>query len=140
MEIRNKNAYGPTNQDEIKEFEETLGLRLPDDFKAFLLEYNGGRPVNNIHPAVNTDIHWMLGLNKDPLWSSLYFNVETYANRLPKSTIPIAGDSGGNLFVMRLDETDYGMIGFWTHDTGSGIIEPLASSFMEFTNQLIPDE
>lgn len=134
--IREPNKFGELNIDSIELFELRFGVSLPEDYKQFLLSTNGGRPVDNIHPKVQTDVHWFLGLNKEPLWSSLYFNIEIYASRLPPGTIPIAGDSGGNLFVMRLDGEADGTIGFWSHEQESSVIEPLATNFTQFLMQL----
>ncbi len=38
----NLNAFGKATEESIEELEEFLGFLLPEDYKNFLSEYNGG--------------------------------------------------------------------------------------------------
>src|SRR5689334_6244861 len=46
-EIRDANRYGPLTEDRLAQLEARLKARLPDDYRAFLLTHNGGRPALN---------------------------------------------------------------------------------------------
>ena len=45
--IHNSLPAGTTNESAIQEFEKLIGHRLPDDYREFLLEFNGGHPEPN---------------------------------------------------------------------------------------------
>jgi cell wall assembly regulator SMI1 len=133
------NPFGATNLEEIQAFELQFGIKLPLAMKSFLLYSNGGRPVNNIQPILQTDIHWILGLNESPNWASLQGQINLFSDKLPPNTIPIAGDSSGNLFLIQLEGEHSGRIGFWPLDEGTHIVTPIANDFEEFLNSLISD-
>ena len=42
-----KDIYGSVDEEEILKFEEEIGFKLPNDYKKFLINYNGGRPEGN---------------------------------------------------------------------------------------------
>ena len=42
-----KNIYGSVDEKEILKLEEEIGFKLPNDYKEFLINYNGGRPNCN---------------------------------------------------------------------------------------------
>lgn len=134
------NPYGAIGTGEIDEFEAKNDLYLPADYRDFLLHSNGGRPMKNVHPGVQTDVHWIFGLNSAPEWASLQAQMDLYANRLPAHVLPFAGDSAGNLFVMHLDAETPGAISFWSHETDSQELEPVAPTLSEFLQQLVSDQ
>ncbi|MED9612199.1 SMI1/KNR4 family protein, partial [Escherichia marmotae] len=41
------NAKDPATSESISDFEGKIGSKLPDDYKNFLLKYNGGQPLPN---------------------------------------------------------------------------------------------
>src|SRR4051812_7655568 len=45
MEIRDANRYGPLTEERLRQLEAKLRGRLPEDYRAFLLRHNGGRPT-----------------------------------------------------------------------------------------------
>jgi hypothetical protein len=115
MEIINTNSK-KLSLEEISDFEKVNDIVLPSDYKNFMLEYNGGQPVpdNNIHPP--TVVRYLLGMNNESFSISLYKHIDTYKNRLPLSTFPIATDPLGNLFIMSLHPEGHGHIYFWDHE------------------------
>ena len=40
----------PLSAEDVQAIEAQIGVRLPDDYKAFLLRHNGGRPRPNAFP------------------------------------------------------------------------------------------
>lgn len=42
--IHDSNKYGKLTERRLAKLEKQLGVRLPDDYRAFMLEHNGGRP------------------------------------------------------------------------------------------------
>lgn len=45
LEIRDANRFGPLTEDRLEMLEAELNGHLPDDYRAFLLQHNGGRPT-----------------------------------------------------------------------------------------------
>ena len=144
MQLEENNPYGPVLPADIIEFEETNEVSLPEDYKAFLLQHNGGRPENNVLADAGTDVQWLFGMVEEPAWASLFHALDAYEGRIPAWYIPIGTDSGGNLFIMSLYEENKGVIALWWHEdeaeqNGSEYFENLthvANSFSEFTDLL----
>src|SRR5688572_2713309 len=44
--IVNSNPFGPLPPDRLEAFEARIGDRLPEPYRSFLLEHNGGVPAN----------------------------------------------------------------------------------------------
>ncbi len=144
MEFRKRNEYGAIDEKHIVEFEKDNGVTLPNDYKEFLKEYNGGEPVNKILPKPNTTIQYVYGMVEEPSWASLFKAIDTFQNRIPSWYVPIANDDGGNLIIMNLYEESRGVIAFWDHENecegdADQYFENLtlvANSFTEFVNSL----
>lgn len=145
MHLEESNPYGPANLADIAEFEEANEVSLPDDYKKFLLEHNGGRPDPNVLSGPDTDVQWLYGMVEEPAWASLFHALDTYEGRIPAWYMPIGMDSGGNLFVMSLYEENKGVVALWWHEdeaegNGSEYFDNLthvADSFTEFADLLI---
>ena len=144
MSIREPNKFGAAVPEQIAAFEARHRIQLPADYRRFMLENNGGRPLQNIHPRLQTDVNWLFGFNREPAWASLDWNIENYRGRLPPHCLPLACDSGGNLFLLRLDRAHHGVIVFWDHereveaDDGTHIqgMPVAAKNFSDFLAQL----
>lgn len=138
------NEYGRLYEIELSDFEKTNIIRLPEDYRKFLLEFNGGSPIrkNNLRPSTN--VNYILGMHNGPYYASLYKHIEMFKNRLPVSTFPIATDTFGNLFIMSLHKQNYGYIYFWDHEGepeyqdghNTDNCSFVAYSFSEFINNL----
>lgn len=140
------NKFGRINIQDIKDFESSNNLKLPDDYKEFLIEYNGGKPFPNIEPTIKSDVQWIYGMVVEPYYASLFKHLDTFAGRLPSWYFPIANDSGGNLYIMSLYEGNHGLIAFWDHEREAEQGESdqyfdnlsfVANSFTEFLNNLV---
>ena len=142
--VREPNKFGAARPEELAAFEAQQQVELPPDYRQFILDNNGGRPQKNIHPALQTDVNWLFGFNRKPDWASIYWNIETYEGRLPERTLPLGCDSGGNLYLQRLDREHYGAIVFWDHEreaeAGGGAriagMPVVADGFSAFLDQL----
>lgn len=145
MHLEKSNPYGPINPKDIVEFEEDNEVSLPDDYKEFLLEHNGGHPEPSALPAFGTDVNWLFGMVEEPAWASLFHALAVYEGRIPSWYMPIGTDSGGNLYIMSLYEENKGVIALWWHEdeaptNGSDYFDnltPVADSFSEFAALLI---
>lgn len=106
----------PTNEVTIQEFEKILGVAIPSSYRNFLLETNGGTPLNNafdvFSPTENLTlytiiIHKFLGLNAKEDLKKVF---AIFKKDLPPYFIPFAIDNFRNLLCMNLKTEE---IYFW---------------------------
>ena len=117
------------------------GFQVPDEYKEFLLQQNGGHPKRCCFrfgkgTYMDSMISNFLAIG-GPGYMNLAHFVEVYSDRLPSHVIPIADDPGGNLIVMSCEGKTRGAVYFWDHEkTGKQSIRRLAGSFEEFLSML----
>ena len=98
--IHDSNRFGKLDLKTLNDFEKKYSLALPDDYKKFLLEHNGGAPVPSTNKIPATFVQWIYGIQDEENWASLDWNIEIYDERMPSNTLPIASDPGGNQFFL----------------------------------------
>jgi len=105
---------------DIDKLERKLNKKLPDEYRKFLLLYNGGTPIRNLFTRnlelgclVVNDLH---GINAEHKYNDLYHMIDVYDGRIPSNFIPIGGDPGGNVFCLCISEDFYGKVYFWDHN------------------------
>lgn len=149
--------FQPASTEEIAELEKTIGVRLPEDYRQFLLAY--GRSM------------FSALVNCTPSAKPLYFGwffcvaevltaIDGWEDALPETIIPIADDDGGNAFCLGVSGPGAGKVYFHNHSWGwhadaERLIErgepvppdiryrtvhQIASSFRELIDQMQPEE
>ena len=96
------------------------GIVLPESYKDFLLQFNGGAPSPDMLEVPN----WYGGATCLAYFFGLYegdtYNLEkTYrgaAEYLPDGFLPIAEDSGGNLICLGIKSRKKNKVYFWDHE------------------------
>jgi cell wall assembly regulator SMI1 len=106
---------------ELDDLETTLKVKLPADYRVFLLSFNGGLPEPNLIPLMNdpADTHAMLeclfciaeGDNLDITERNSWME-----GRMPAGFIAIGEDPGGNQICLDLTPENYGKVYFWDHE------------------------
>jgi hypothetical protein len=95
---------------EIAALESELSLKLPPVYKAFLQKTNGGVPKFSVIQIPGfpggADLQVWFGVRKSVKTSNLIWNRIAYAGRLPEGLLPIACDSGNNLFCVSARRED----------------------------------
>jgi hypothetical protein len=142
--IETKNEFGSLQAIELNDFEIANNIKLPNDYRNFLLEFNGGKPIPNRNENPDTIVTYILGMHNGDYYASLYKHIDMFKDRLPLSTFPIATDPFGNLFIMSVHSGGYGHIYFWDHEGEPeyqdghyvGNCSFVAYSFSEFINNL----
>lgn len=145
------NGFGKIDLKIIEDFEKSRGIVLPDDYKNFLLEYNGGTP------EVKYSTFWVGELNENMILDTLYglniekrgLNLEFMNNEFGdeelSDVIIIGSDPGSGLIVLVNYE---GMKGVYYWDdqlnfeqsTEDDNMYKVADSFDEFiTNLKVPE-
>lgn len=103
---------------EIDAFEERVRVRLPAEYRAFLMSHNGGRvEPRTLHRHPTHQIQYFLSIGPPmdaaPCWD-MYRNPEF--PRMPPEHIPIAACEGGDLLTMIVDGPQRGQIFHWDHE------------------------
>lgn len=143
----------PINLQEIREFEQLIDAKLPEDYIEHLLKYNGGRPDKEdcydfIEPIDEKElyggIHYFYALYEGDI-CNLVKEYQSFIGRIPHEMIPIAAvGSESNQICLGISGNYYGKIYYWVSDWESdeeGVpvydnIYLIANSFTEFINKL----
>lgn len=123
------NPFGSCNMVQIEYFERKFSIKIPEDYKDYLINFNGAKPINTIC-ALNdndeTSIHHMYGLH----------NIEYCSINVKDGKLFFADDSFGNYFSINLNKVEhYGFIYFINHETGEPTL--ICQSFNKFITSLI---
>jgi hypothetical protein len=97
--LRRLEPCGPRiDDDDISAFEETLGTRLPFDYRAFLTDWNGGVPVPDAYRfgGFTTLISRFYSLNSSNVLHDLAMRRTALRDRVPPDLLPIAVDLATN--------------------------------------------
>ncbi len=113
--IKIKNPGELLTEKHVATFEKELGARLPAQYGQFLLKFNGGRPSPAIvdiegMPESPTDVQEFLGIGRPVESSNLITNKAWFSDRIPPRMLPVARDSGNNLFCLSLAGEDFGKV------------------------------
>ena len=155
MLIEIENPLEPLSKEAIQNAESALGVKFPNEYVQFLLKYNGGRPEPagfDIEWRTNQPIgedwrtsmlSWFLSIYDGDETNLLEYNKISFSGRIPKETIAIADDCGGNLILLGVSGEYKDKIFFWVKDDeveeggvpGFENVGFLANSFDEFLNE-----
>jgi len=115
----------PLSEARLVQVEEKIGIRLPEQYRRFLLKYNGGQPIpasfhykTEAGPYSGSMVDWFLAI-----YDGEYNNFESWFElckgeqpRVPANLVPIAHDPGGNLICISVSGSDQGAVYFWDHE------------------------
>lgn len=149
MNIEMREPGRKLNGEDVRALEADIGQTLPDSYRFFLLRNNGGLPgpkrgmyiVDVLDlPGSPTDVQVFFGIDRVP--SDIRSNVKGFSDRFDTTKLlPIARDSGGNIFCLWLDEPNYGSVAYidWTdweeHEATPYMV---ADSFDSFLDKIRP--
>lgn len=111
-------ANEPISEECLADFEKRYGITLPEQYKHFLRQHNGGRPVLGEFIVPN----WgdSIPNNFYGIGSGDIYNIErcisSFGDVIPAEMIPIADDPGGNQICIGVVGSARGRIYFWAHD------------------------
>src|SRR5215472_7889046 len=147
------NPYGPLSAQRLEAFEESLGRRLPNEYREYLLNYNGGDFEKTIFIEEPSFIaHHMYGLHDGPEYNRLEdrfgmwraFDLERFRDQL-QEFLRFADTTTGDALLLDLNDGS-----IWFFDPHDVTDEPnqylrqymnrLASNFDEFVAKLISKE
>lgn len=115
MKIKIRESFGTASVSQIADLERDLNASLPESYKAFLSEHNGGRPAPDKFKTrdgkYETGIRFFFGITSGIY--GLQSNLILLKTRLPEGSLAIATDSGGNFVLLDIDT---GSISFFDHE------------------------
>lgn len=142
--VLNPNPYGELTEESLRVFESKVGRKLPESYRFFLLENNGGKWGNNIVDLGvdgETTVHHIFGLHQGPDYSRLDQARERLSFKKRRDFLPIADDSFGNLFLISIKGLDAGSVYFCADDVYlKNSLVKLADGFDAFFNGLMSKE
>jgi hypothetical protein len=122
----------PLADGDIVAFEQTLGMRLPGQYREFLLQYNAAKPETNIFGipggSNQSGVNEFIPLEKLIPESR---NIDGVACRF----VAVAWAEGGNYVCLGLDSG--GEVFFWDHEQPSDSLR-IAKNWNEFLQILQP--
>lgn len=138
------NPYGPLVIEELLAFESKLGVSLPEDYRNYLIKYNGAKFENDVFLINEVEgesrIHHIGGVIQEPSYASLLVNYDVFNIDLKNKYLAIADDAFGNQIVLKLVEPNMGGIYFWDHEVPFNKVEKIlikvGNSFTEYINSL----
>ena len=135
---------------ELAALEKKLGLRLPDDYRTFLLTINGGRPrtheVFDIGKKDSSLINMLYSAKRDDHQElTIYKQHLALEGRIPKDLLPIGEDQGSSQICLGIGEKNHGQVFFWDMEDEREQptyknVRRIAGSFTEFLDSLYSDE
>lgn len=145
-----QNSRHKIDDKELSDLETRLKMKLPNDYKKFLLQNNGGIPIPNVFDFIDGDgqnsnslVHYFYAVYNDNGHDNLENNYNFFKSerRIPSNILPIAEDPFGNMICISVSGDDYGKVYFWDHELEGQSesydnISLIASSFDEFINNL----
>lgn len=139
----------PGSETQIVAFERMVGGSLPADYRAFLLDSNGGRVSPKRFATEDGKVESMVsilfplsgGLNDEDLLREFQgFNL---AKQLPLNLISIGKDPADNRIVMSIRGKDLGVVYYWSWDEepepvtcSYSYMRVVSWSFSDFLNRL----
>lgn len=121
----------------INEFESQIGEILPKQYRHFLEVHNGGQPWPNCvdisrFPESPTDIQVFFGIGRNAESSDLSWNAKTFDDLVRNKVLPVACDSGGNLFCIILRGEAEGSIVYSDRSRSDMRLYEVARDFSQF--------
>lgn len=140
----------PLSNEIIDEFEKELDLRLPRDYKMFMLKNNGGMPEDDVvfdyYDVVSESTKRAVIQEFYILCPGENYEIDNIKNickgfwkdmSLPTSMFAIGSDPAGNIICISLSDDDYGAVYLCNHEyedinTGYMMASKVADNFDEF--------
>ena len=132
------------SQDEIIDFEQSLGFSLPKDYKEFLLVYNGGVcELKNVIMPISGYLCDLFGLYPNgfetdlmTLKLPLHPELTELWGEIPINILPIGEVDSGDMIAIKFNNTESQVV-IVDHEGGETEGEVSASTFTEFLTNTV---
>jgi len=143
-------SYKRLSGSDIARIEEKLKVKLPEEYREFLLKYNGGKPIPDAvrHEGEYLDfVAFFYAARFNIYADDLLRNVEEYSEYILDHYLPFAESPGGDVYCLSLKPDEHGSVYYWDHEMANYDGEPweenmikLARSFDEFLAGLYTED
>ena len=113
----------PIDEARLRALEETIGATLPDDYRAFMLEYNGGVPEQEVFTfdkRNKSSVNYFNSIDHENQALDLMEAWQVLKPRLPKEVFPIGDDNGGATIAIVVSGPRRGEVWFCTEERPTG--------------------
>ena len=141
LTFKKQNRWQPISLDELNEFETLIGMSLPEDYKAFMLEHNGGSIENLNHINYPNGEQGLARLFSIKYGSGFTMEKMFLSNteRIPKGHLVIGSTNLGARIIISLnDDETYGTTLEWLDEDGA--YNSLSPSFTQLLNDMVPSK
>jgi hypothetical protein len=139
----------PTTPRRIETVEREIGTRFPEDYREFLLRYNGGI-LSEVNDCFDHPVGDQPGLlikrffpAEDSRGNDILSRWRAYWGRVPRNLLPIGSDDFGNLFCIGFRGVERGQVFFWDHEQEQGgyvlVGEPIPADEGVNEHSIAPD-
>lgn len=118
-----EDSSAPLTEADIQQVEQEINVRFPDQYRQFILQYNGGRPIPNVFmipddriPGQSSMLDWFYCIDLSDEYNHLLRNLDVFRDRMPSDCVPIGCDPGGNQICLIVSGAQTGKIYFWDHE------------------------
>ncbi|MFH1897550.1 MAG: SMI1/KNR4 family protein [Candidatus Desantisbacteria bacterium] len=141
MNIKIEDFEESLSMENLKRAEETIVATLPEEYKQFLMKYNGGRAFNIKQFGGGLDFEAIT----DGDDNNFFGTYNSLKGRIPEDTVAIAIDPGGNYVLLGIKGPNRGKVFFWMLDFEDreeweapyeSKVDFVANSFNEFLDSL----
>ena len=138
----------PINEQDIIAFEELIGVGLPQEYREFIVQYNGGEFENAFYKGSGeylvSPTFYYLTHNRYPDAPNWLSSVEKsmfdneYLNEIikPDCFLQIGDDTIGNIILLSIEKINFGYMYIYTHDTSDIDIRLISHSFSDIINNM----
>lgn len=130
------------SSEKLKALEERLDIALPEQYRDFLLQHNGGTPDLALFECAGgggSFVRSFLGAHEGPHsnFEVKFLALKVTRKALPDNIVAVAEDGFGNLVCLSLAGADVGSVYFWDHERETETpsyknMHLIAPSFNEF--------
>lgn len=115
----------PVVSSKLDSLEVKYAIKFPQEYRDFLLKYNGGRPnPSKFHylevsgPYTDSRVDRFLAIYDGEYdnFEWMYTTLKIKQVRMPSNLVPIASDPFGNQICISVSGNDTGAVYFWDHE------------------------
>lgn len=141
------NRGRPLSYEKLKQFEVETGATLPESYREFLIQYNGGQPSPDAFPIQDMPlneygiIQALLGIETGHEWNDLRSDYNDLRGRMPATFVPIAYTPSGDFLCLDIQADGTAPVVFWDwyaqhHPPTYANVYGVAPSFEDFLDSL----
>src|SRR5216683_6120046 len=131
MKVHIRDSFDPIIPSDLAGFELDVGARLPDDYKAFLLKFNGGYFEDEVrYPYLEPCLYGEFGmirsfhgLNTGYDYADIRDDIKVFEDwNVPRNLLPIGDDIFGNPICLSIAGVNYGKVFFWDREDEAKVL------------------